>query len=343
MIALQRLKPLACAAVAALTSTLALSGSALSAELTKFRYALIANPGIWDAAVINAMDRNFFADEGLEVELISPNSPADGLKLVASGGAELATAHSTDVIIARSKDLPVVSIATNHQTGTTGVLVPAESGVKDLKDLEGKNVGVTGIPFNKVMLEHSLQTAGADLSKVNIVTVGFTQMPLLLSKRIDALGDAISWDEPPIYNVQINKPADDKSTYTYFTFTDYGVPRFYTFGLVAGEEALGKNPDLYRAFLRAWRKGVEWMMANPAEAADGVIKHVPSISKEEGVVSLKEIARISVSPETEANGIGWQDAGVWEKQEKFMLENGLISTDVDVSKAVTNDYLKPAP
>ncbi len=75
------LKPLARAAILALTSTLALSSSALSAELTKFRYALIANPGIWDAAVINAMDRNFFADEGLEVELISPNSPADGLKL----------------------------------------------------------------------------------------------------------------------------------------------------------------------------------------------------------------------------------------------------------------------
>jgi putative hydroxymethylpyrimidine transport system substrate-binding protein len=333
------MKPLVCGAIVAMASTLALSSSALSADLTKFKYALISNPGIWDAAVINGIDRNFFADEGLEIELISPNSPADGLKLVASGGAELATAHSTDVITARSKDLPVVSIATNHQMGTTGVLVPVEAGVKQLKQLEGKNIGVTGIPFNKVMLEHSLKTAGADLSKVNIVTVGFTQMPLLLSKRIDALGDAISWDEPPIYNVQIEKPADDKSTYTYFTFTDYGVPRFYTFGLVGEEEAMKKNPDLYRAFLRAWRKGVEWMIANPAEAADGVIKHVSSISKAEAVVSLAEIARISVSAETQANGIGWQDAGVWEKQEKFMLENGLISTDIDVSKAVTNEYL----
>lgn len=335
-----RTKLLAGVAFATLASTLALSASAFGAELAKFRYALIANPGIWDAAVINAIERKFFADEGLEVELISPNSPADGLKLVASGGAELATAHSTDVIIARSKGLPVVSIATNHQTGTTGVLVPAEAGIKNLKELEGKNVGVTGIPFNKVMLEHSLKAAGADLSKVNIVTVGFTQMPLLLSKRIDALGDAISWDEPPIYNVQIKKPADDTSTYTYFTFTDYGVPRFYTFGLVGDEAALKKNPEPYRAFLRAWRKGVEWMMANPAEATDGVIRKVPAISKEEGVVSLAEIARISVSDETKANGLGWQDVAVWEKQEKFMLENGLISTDIDVSKAVTNDYLK---
>lgn len=340
MTASRKLKPLACTALAALASTLALTSSLVAAELTKFRYALIAKPGIWDAAILNGIDKKYFADEGLELELISPTSPADGLKLVATGGAELATAHSTDVIIARSKGLPVVSIGTNHQTGTTGVLVPAEAGVKDIKQLEGKNVGITGIPFNKIMLEHSLKAGGADLGKVNIVTVGFTQMPLLLSQRIDALGDAISWDEPPIYNVQIKKPADDTSTYTYFTFTDYGVPRFYTFGLVGDEEALKAKPDIYKAFLRGWRKSVEWMMANPAEAADGVIKQIPSITKEEAVVSLAEIARISVSAETETNGIGWQDVAVWEKQEKFMLENGLISTDVDVSKAVTNDYLK---
>jgi putative hydroxymethylpyrimidine transport system substrate-binding protein len=74
----------------------------------------------------------------------------------------------------------VISIATNHQYRTAGIMVPIDSGVTNLKQLEGKTLGVTGIPFNKVMLEYTLRNAGVDLGRVNIVTVGFTPMPLLL-------------------------------------------------------------------------------------------------------------------------------------------------------------------
>ena len=67
--------------------------------------------------------------EGIEVEFISPTTPADGLKLLANGGVNFATAHSTEVITARSKGLPVVSIATNHQYGMAGIMLPTSSGI----------------------------------------------------------------------------------------------------------------------------------------------------------------------------------------------------------------------
>ena len=292
MTAFLSLKSVATRTAVALVATAVFAAPVLAADATKFRYALLTQPGVWDAGIIGAIDQNFFADEGLELELISPATPADGLKLVASGGAELATAHSTDVITSRSKGLPVVSIATTHQKGTTGVLVPATDNIKDLKGLEGKTIGVTGIPFNQVMLEHSLRTAGVDLSKVDIVAVGFVQIPLLLSGRINALGDAITWSEPATYNMQIGKAAADKDTYSYFTFSDYGVPRFYTFGLVTSESALKDNPELYRKFLRAWKKGLEWTIDNQAAAIDGLIKHYPAINKDEALVNLAEISRI---------------------------------------------------
>ena len=86
----------------------------------KIKMALLTQPGIWDAGVFAAVDQKLFEAEGLEVEFVSPATPADGLKLLASGGVQFATAHSTEVITARSKGLPVVSIATNHQYGTAG-------------------------------------------------------------------------------------------------------------------------------------------------------------------------------------------------------------------------------
>jgi len=319
-------------------SVVILVSSATAQEMTQVKFALLTVPGIWDAGVFAAVNNGYFRDEGLEIEFVSPTTPADGLKLLASGDVDFATAHSTEVITARSKGLPVVSIATNHQFGTAGVMMPADLGITDLKQLEGKTLGVTGIPFNRTMLEYMLQQAGADLSKVDIVVVGFAPMPLLLSKRIDGLGDAITWSEPAMYNVQIGKPAEDTSTYNYYAFYENGVPRYYTLGVVASEDTLANNPELARKFLRAWTKGLDWAIKNQAEAIDGLLAVHPEINREESVANLAEIARISQSSDTEAHGLGWQDAGVWAAQEAFMREHGLIDTDVDVSKAVTNDY-----
>lgn len=306
---------------------------------TQVKLALLTQPGIWDAGVFAAVDRKFFDEQKLSVSFVSPATPADGLKLLASGGVNFATAHSTEVITARSRGLPVVSIGTNHQFGTAGIMVPATSGVTSLKQLEGKTLGVTGIPFNKTMLEYSLKKANVDLNKVKIVTVGFTPMPLLLSKRIDGLGDAITWSEPAMYNSQIKKPANDKSTYKYFAFYENGVPRYYTLGVVVEEGALAKDPELARRFLAAWTKGLDWAIKNQKAAVDGLRKKHPEINESESIANLAEIARISQSPDTAKNGLGWQDPAVWAKQEEFMREQGLIPAKVDVTKAVTNNFL----
>jgi putative hydroxymethylpyrimidine transport system substrate-binding protein len=313
---------------------------AAAAQAEAIKVALLTQPGIWDAGVFAAVDKKFFEEQKLTVSFVSPATPADGVKLLASGGVSFATAHSTEVITARSRGLPVVSIATNHQFGTAGIMVPADAGVTTLKQLEGKTLGVTGIPFNKTMLEYSLKKSGVDLSKVKIVTVGFTPMPLLLSKRIDGLGDAITWSEPAMYNVQLKKPADDKSTYKFFAFYENGVPRYYTFGVVADERALAKDKGaLARRYLAAWAKGQDWAFKNQKDAVELMRKHSPELNAAEATANLAEIARISQSPDTQKNGLGWQDAKVWAAQEQFMRELKLIPAKVDVSKAVTNTYL----
>jgi len=307
----------------------------------KVKMALLTVPLIWDAGVFAAVDHKFFEAEGIEVEFVSPATPADGLKQLASGGVQFATAHFTEVLNARSKGLPVVSIATNHQCGMAGIMMPTTTGVTSLKQLEGKTLGITGIPYNRTMLEYCLTNAGVDLSKVSIVIVGFAPMPLLLSKRIDGLGDAITWSEPAMFNVQLDKPADDQSTYKYFAFYQNGLPRYYTLGVVASEDTVNKNPELARRFLRAWVKGLDWAINNQKAAIDNMRKRVPEVNEKEATANFAEIARISQSPDTQAHGLGWQDPAVWTKQEEFMRDHGVISSKVDVSQAMTNSLLPP--
>jgi hypothetical protein len=68
-------------------------------------------------------------------------------------------------------------------------------------------------------------------------------------------------------------------------------------------------------------------------------KHAPELNAAEATANLAEIARISQCPDTQKNGLGWQDPKVWAAQEQFMREQKLIPAKVDVTKAVTNAYL----
>ena len=103
-------------------------GARQASAADKVQLALLTQPGVWDAGVFAAVDHKFFADEGLEVSFVSPATPADGLKLLASGGVQFATAHSTEVITARSsgsagrfdRDQPSIRHCRDHGPGQLG-------------------------------------------------------------------------------------------------------------------------------------------------------------------------------------------------------------------------------
>jgi NitT/TauT family transport system substrate-binding protein len=144
-----------------------------------------------------------------------------------------------------------------------------------------------------------------------------------------------------MFNVQLDKPADDQSTYNIFAFYRNGLPRYYTLGVVASEDTVNKNPELAKRFLRAWVKGLDWAINNQKAAIDNMRKRVPEVNEKEATANFAEIARISQSPDTQAHGLGWQDPAVWTKQEEFMRDHGVISSKVDVSQAMTNSLLPP--
>jgi hypothetical protein len=68
-------------------------------------------------------------------------------------------------------------------------------------------------------------------------------------------------------------------------------------------------------------------------------KKYPEINESEALANLAEIARISQSADTKQHGLGWQDPAVWEAQEAFMRDQGLISSKVDITKAMTDSLL----
>jgi putative hydroxymethylpyrimidine transport system substrate-binding protein len=329
---------LAVVAVAVGAAWASASGSHSGQDLTKVKFVFNFAPGGYDANLVAAQAKGFFKQQGLDVSFIVPATGADPAKLIANGSADLGLVHSLDVILARSHGLPLVSVGTTHQYGTLEVLCPASKGVKKLTDLYGKTYGLTGIPADRVMFEQMLKLNHVDKSRIKVVVAGFAGVPQLLAGRIDCY-EAISWYEPILYNLQLKKTPNDKSTYTALLYYKHGIPRFYTFGLTTSESFLADNPDVVKQFMTAWVKATQWSIAHPAAATAALVKAYPSVDKKSSLAIWKASAAVAKSPETKAHCLGWQSAKVFSGLEKFLLKNKLISTSVPVSSAMTNDNL----
>lgn len=320
------------------SSTSNSSNNGSTGSLTKVKFVFNFAPGGYDANLLAAKAKGFFRKQGLDVSFITPATGADPAKLIANGTANIGLVHSTDVILARDKGLPIVSIGTTHQYGTLELLCPASHGIKSLNDLAGKTVGLTGIPSDKVMFEQMLKANNIDESKIHVVVAGFAGVPQLLTNRIDCY-EAISWYEPILYNQKLHKPLDDTSTYTEFQYAQHGIPRYYTFGLTTSEAYAKSHPDVLKRFMKAWTEALQWSTANPDAANSALIDAYPSVDKPSSLAIWKASAKVTTSPETNAHCLGWQSPAIWSAQEKFLRQNKLISKPVSVSSAMTNRFL----
>jgi ABC-type nitrate/sulfonate/bicarbonate transport system substrate-binding protein len=309
--------------------------------LTKVRVVFVFAPSGLEADLVAAKEKGFFEKHGLDVQFVIPGQPGDPQKLVASGRADIGVSHSSGVLIARAQGIPLLAIATRHQQGTNGVLALKSSGIKSLKDLEGKTISVTGVPENKVMLAQMLAKKGVDQKKVHIITAGFNGQTLLAAGKVAANGDAISWFEYILVNLAQKKPPLDSSRFNFWQFTKNGVPNYYEYVMFTSDSYAKAHPDTLKKFLAGWSEGMNWARANPKAAVDLVLKDYPTV-KAQGAFPLAEwkaIIPITKGPNVSAHCNGWMARNVWVDYANFLNKSKFLSKQVNGADAFTNKYL----
>ena len=87
------------------------------------------------APLFIAREKGFFADQGLEVEIIAPANPNDPPKMVAAGKADIAVSYQHQHQVQVDQGLPLSRIATLIATPLNCLLVRADGGIRTLADL----------------------------------------------------------------------------------------------------------------------------------------------------------------------------------------------------------------
>ena len=205
----------------------------------------------------NAVHAPLYAARSESLEIRAPGSAPDGLKLVASGRADIGVLDIHDLGLAAEKGSDVVGIAALVQRPLAAII--ARGGVRRPRDLEGKRVGVSGLPSDVAVLRAVMEHDGARVDAVDQVTIGFAAVPNMVARKIDAV--------PAFWNAEGVTLRKRGVAIREFRVDDYGAPAYPEVVLFTSRRTLRERRGAIEHALTAIRAGLDEVRARPADAA----------------------------------------------------------------------------
>ena len=289
-------------------------------------------PSVQFAPLYVAIDKGYFADEGLTVSL-EYGYETDYMKLLALGKREFIIASGDVVILARAQKLPVSYVAEWYTKYPVVVFSPQEKGIEAPENLVGKTVGIPGLfGASYVGWKALVYAARLPEDKIILKTVGFNQTAALQQGQVDAAVDYAA-NGPVQFQVQ-GIPAN------VIVVDDY--MHLPSNGLVTSEKVMAEHPDRVEGMVRALLRGVAFTLANPDEAFQISLKHVPEAKQNIAVSRAIFDASLPYWTPKSPDALGRTDPAIWPETAQFLADAGFTETPVPTDGIWTNDFVEKA-
>jgi len=274
-----------------------------------------------------AKEKGYYQAAGLDID-IQPGGPDfPAVQMVSGGNEQFGVTGADQILIARSKGVPVVALAVIFRRNPFVLFSLAKSGIKTPADFVGKNVGVKIGGNEELIYRAVLAKAGVDKSKLTETPVKFDIAPLLVG-TIDV------W---PGYLINEVLAAKEKGfEVNVISPSEFGID-FYADTLFTTEKMLKEKPDLVRKFVTATLKGWTDAIAAPEDAARTTVKYGQKLTYDHELAMMKAALPL-LQPDQGA--VGSMDAAGWSAAQKLLVDSGFQKAPVDIASAFTADFLK---
>lgn len=316
----------------AAASMLSLVLSTTAAAATDITFQLNWTAGGANAGFAAAVAEGFYKEAGLDVKLVEGNGSGNTAQLVASNRSQLAYADAVAVSQLIAKGAPMRVLSTIYQSNPNEVSALKKSGIKSIKDLAGKKVGVPSGSSQTTMLPLFLKANGLKESDLSLINMPATAMvPALLQGQVDAILGSID-----AYQIQLEAQGAELNN---FRFADNGVPTVST-SIFASNAFIKDNPDVVKKFIAASLRGWSFALDNPEKAVKALKTTFPNMNEKLAAAELAAITPLFCSGG--AKYIGKAEDALWVKTQELLSEVKLLPAGQDPKSYYTNDYL-PAP
>lgn len=259
----------------------------------------------------------YYRDAGIDLAIHQPGESTDAPKLLAAGQVDFAILDIHDLGIARERGLPLVGLMPIVQRPLAAILARRDDGIRSPRDLQGRSVGVTGLPSDEAVVESEVSAAGGDPAKVDQVTIGFNAVASLAAGKVAAATGF--WNAEGVELRRLGVPIRT------FEVDRYGAPPYPELVLATSEATLESDPGLVEAMVTATRRGYAFAVANPHRALDDLLAGDPALERADQAAQLKVLLPIlHPAPFRPRVLEAW---AAWD------LEHGLLEHGLDVKAA----------
>ncbi|HSF82125.1 MAG TPA: ABC transporter substrate-binding protein [Anaerolineales bacterium] len=298
-------------------------------ELVHIRLPMGYIPSVQYAPFYVAVEKGYFREAGLEIEF-DYSFETDGVTLVGANNLQFALVSGEQVLLARAQGLPVVYAMAWWQDYPVAVVAKTEQNIRTPGDMKGKKIGLPG-PFGAsyIGLRALLSAGGLAESEVTLDSIGFNQVEALATDQEQAV--VVYANNEPIqlraqgYDIDVIRVAD--------------YVRLASNGLITNEATIAGNPELVRLMVQAVLRGLKDVLADPPGAFRICLNYVEGL-EQAGEAVQNEILATSISFWQSENP-GYSDPAAWENMQAVLLEMGLLSEELDLSQAYTNEFVAP--
>lgn len=299
-------------------------------EIAAIRLPVGYIPNIQFAPLYVAIEKGFYSDEGLDVEM-DYNMETDSVALLGAGELQFAIVSGEQVLLGRAQDLPVVYVMAWYKEYPIGVASLSDAEIISPQDLRGKRVGIPGLyGASYIGFKALLNAGGLEEHDVFLDTIGFTQVESLASGIEDAVVVYIS-------NEPIKLEAEG---YEVNTLASADYISLVANGLVTSEAVIEKHPGTVRAMVRGTLKGIQYTIDHPEEAFTISEKHVENLTALSPME--KEVQRQVLDASItlyQYDPLGYSQPDAWENMQDLLLQMDLLTSPVDLGDAFSNDFL----
>lgn len=260
------------------------------------------------APLLVAIDKGYFKAEGLNVSVVEPVLPEpneqanDVVKRIAAGDAEMGFGDINALIRLRgAPEAPAVkAVYIVYNKPAYAVIGRKSRGIQVPRDLDGKKIGAPTRDPSTAQWKIFAKANGLDPAKIKIENVGMpVREPMLAAGQVDAV-IAISY----YAYVDLKDRGVPTADLSVMLMGDHGV-KLYGDAIMVSQKFADANPEIVRAFLRAYNKGLKETIAKPATALRSVLRRAETLHKDLELERLRMIIGDNIQTrETKAHGYG---------------------------------------
>jgi NitT/TauT family transport system substrate-binding protein len=273
-----------------------------------------------------AKDKGYYDAAGLDVSIQPGGSDFPAIQMVAGGSEQFGVTGADQILIARSKGVPVVAIAVIYRENPFVLFALKKSGITKAAQFAGKNIGLKIGGSEELIYRAVLASAGVDKKTLHEMPVKFDLSPLLTG-QVDVwpgylINEVIAAQEKG-FDITVIRPAD------------YGVA-MYADTLFTTERMLKEKPDVVKKFVAATIHGWSDAVADAEGAARTTVKFGNKLDYAHELAMMKASIAL-IKPDKDP--IGASKPAEWEELQTKLVNAEFQKAKIDVSKAFTNAEL----